>query len=202
MGNNSENRAGHPNSTPILSWLDYVRKSDKELLKLCRVDTFIGSGRGGQKRNKTTNAIRLTLFDLAVTESASRSKAQNIIHALKKLRMAIALETSSKFRRSEDPNSFPEEIQPYLFREVIRIHPQNPAFPIFVGCLVDHFIKYEGNWSTIASNYLVSSSQIRRFVEKHPGLRMTLERIRKRLAEDRKPLEQQNQEEPAKGEFW
>ncbi|NQU64340.1 MAG: hypothetical protein HQ517_08685 [SAR324 cluster bacterium] len=185
MGNEPESRDRNPDKTPALLWLDYVRKSDEELLKICRVDIFRGSGRGGQKRNKTTNAIRLTLFNLAVTESASRSKAQNVDHALKKLRVAIALETSPEFRRGGNPGPFPEEIQPYLFREVIRIHPQNPVFPIFIGYLVDHFIKYEGKWSIIASHYRISSSQIRRFIEKHPSLHMTLERIRDRLPENR-----------------
>jgi hypothetical protein len=168
-----------------LSWLDYVRKTDRELLKLCRVDTFRGSGRGGQKRNKTSNAIRLTLFKIAVTATASRSKTQNITSAINKLRLAIALDSSAEFHRDKNTLGFPEEIQPYLSGNTIRIRSQNPIFPIFIGCLLDHFIKHEGVWKLVAAQFGVSNSQMRRFVEKHPSLHMAVEKIKKGLAENR-----------------
>jgi len=184
MVNRSDNRNPDPNRGPILSWLDYVRKTDRELLKICRVDTFRGSGRGGQKRNKTSNAVRLTLFKIAVTESASRSKPQNINGALRKLRLVIALSTSLEFQRSENRGVFPAEIQPYLSRDIIRIRSQNPVFPIFIGCLLDRFIINKGAWKLVAAQFGVSSTQIRRFVEKHPDLRMALESVRKLSAEN------------------
>lgn len=175
-----------------LSWLDYARKTDRELLKLCRIDTFRGSGRGGQKRNKTTNAVRLTLFKIAVTESASRSKAQNIAGALRKLRLAIALDNSTEFHRGKNTGDFPEEIQPYLSRDTIRIRSQNPVFPIYVGCLLDHFIKHEGAWKLVAAQFGVSNSQMHRFVEKHPSLHMAVEKIKKGSAENRTEMPVQN----------
>ncbi len=185
MMNRSDSGDSDSKKRLTLSWLDYVRKTDKELLKICRVDTFRGSGRGGQKRNKTTNAVRLTLFNIAVTESASRSKTQNITSAVRKLRLAIALENSAEIHRGEDTVAFPVEIQPYLTRDTIRIRAQNPVFPIFIGCLLDHFIKHDGVWKLVAAQFGVSNSQLRRFVEKHPSLRMALESIQKRLAENR-----------------
>ena len=195
MANKPDGKDPDPKKRPTLSWLDYVRKTDNELLKICRVDTFRGSGRGGQKRNKTTNAVRLTLFKIAVTESASRSKAQNVTSALNKLRLAIALKTAPEFRRGEDAGIFPEEIQPYLFRDIIRIRPQNPVFPIFIGCLLDHFIIHEGAWKLVAAQFGVSSSQLRRFVEKHPHIGMALKSTRKRQTEDITGVQELNGEE-------
>ncbi len=45
-------------------WHEFVAKTDDELLKMVRIDVFKGTGKGGQKKNKTENAIRLTLDDL------------------------------------------------------------------------------------------------------------------------------------------
>ncbi|MBU2644302.1 hypothetical protein KKI24_06295 [bacterium] len=196
MVNKSTDRDRDPEKKQQPSWLDYIRKTDAELLKLCRVDTFRGSGKGGQKRNKTSNAVRLTLFDIAVTESAARSRALNINHALRKLRVSIALNSSRLFDRSAAHGSFPEEIQPYLFQGIIRIQPQNPVFPVYIGCLVDLFIQYKGSWSGISLRYGVSNSQLRRFVGKHPALSQTLERIRKEWVEDGFPCQAPVGEKP------
>jgi len=163
------------------SWLELVRKNDSNLVKLCRVDTFRGSGRGGQKRNKTSNAVRLTLHDLVVTESAARSKAQNITQALKKLRLAIAL---NPIQRNTVCPPFPKEIQPYLHQSTIRISSRNPALPIFLGCLVDLFIVKRGNWAEISSLCGVSNTQLRRFVEKQVPLRLAMDKIRRLSADN------------------
>lgn len=159
------------------SWLDLVRRNDRDLLQLCRLDSFRGSGRGGQKRNKTSNAIRLTISDIAVTESASRSRAQNITSALRKLRLTIALSLSPLLRRDCIGQPFPDEIKPYLGKGVIRINPHNPLFPVFSGCVVDLFMEYGGKWAIVAEALGVSNSQLRRFVEKHAGLNATLKQI-------------------------
>ncbi len=175
------------------SWLELVRKNDSNLVKLCRVDTFRGSGRGGQKRNKTSNAVRLTLRDLVVTESASRSKAQNITLALKKLRLAIALNT---IQRNIVCPPFPEEIQPYLHQSTIRINSQNPALPIFLGCLLDLFLKKSGNWAEISSLCGVTNTQLRRFVEKHVALRLALDKVRRQSADNEGISAEEAQKEP------
>ena len=159
------------------SWLELVRSTDRELLDKCRLDTFRGSGRGGQKRNKTSNAVRLTISDLAVTESTSRSRAQNITKALRKLRLAIALSLSNGFGRVCNTGPLPDDIRPYFSGGVIRINLQNPLFPMVVGNLVDLFVNCQSSWSAVAEACGVSKSQLRRFVEKHPSLLATVRRI-------------------------
>ena len=166
-------------------WLELIRKNDQDLLALCRLDTFRGSGRGGQKRNKTSNAVRLTLLDLAVTESASRSRAQNITKALSKLRLAIALSLSPSFVRSNTGMQLPVELTTYCRQGIIRINPQNSDFPVFIGVMLDMFIAYEGEWKSVASEYGVSKSQLRRFVEKHPTLRMSLKQAQSMFSPQR-----------------
>jgi hypothetical protein len=66
---------------------------DDQLLRHCRCDRFRGSGPGGQHRNTSDSAIRLTLIDADIISTASeqRSQHKNRSQALKRLRMQIAL---------------------------------------------------------------------------------------------------------------
>ena len=66
---------------------------DEELLRQCRVDVFRGTGHGGQKRNRTDSAVRLTHLGtgVAATCDETRSQHSNRQIALRKLRHQIAL---------------------------------------------------------------------------------------------------------------
>jgi len=70
---------------------------DAELLRRCRVDTFRGSGRGGQKRNVTDSAVRVTHVATGVTAASdrTRSQIQNRSAALRMLRKQLALQWRS-----------------------------------------------------------------------------------------------------------
>ena len=64
------------------------------LLADCDVATFRGGGPGGQKRNKTSNAVRLTHRPTghAAEAGGSRSLARNKAAALHRLRLRLAVE--------------------------------------------------------------------------------------------------------------
>jgi ribosome-associated protein len=65
---------------------------DEALLRACEVSTFVGSGPGGQHRNKTASAVRLMHppTGLMVTATERRSQAQNRGAALERLRAALS----------------------------------------------------------------------------------------------------------------
>ncbi len=67
---------------------------DAALLAECRCETFRASGPGGQKRNKTSSAVRLTHEPSGISAIAneSRSQAQNRRAALRRLRHRLVLE--------------------------------------------------------------------------------------------------------------
>jgi hypothetical protein len=67
--------------------------SDDRLLSQCEVDTYRASGPGGQKRNKTSSAVRLRHLPsgLIVIAEESRSQHENRARALKRLRQALYL---------------------------------------------------------------------------------------------------------------
>src|SRR5438552_12915927 len=67
--------------------------TDAQLLDQCEVDTYRASGPGGQKRNKTSSAVRLRHppSGLIVIAEESRSQHENRERALKRLRQALYL---------------------------------------------------------------------------------------------------------------
>lgn len=66
---------------------------DETLGKECVFESFKGSGNGGQKRNKTSSAIRVRHLPSGVTaeDAAERSWFRNRANALRKLRLRISL---------------------------------------------------------------------------------------------------------------
>ena len=71
----------------------WTRLTDAQLLDQCAVDTYRASGPGGQKRNKTSSAVRLrhAPSGLCVIAEESRSQHENRVRALRRLRQAFFL---------------------------------------------------------------------------------------------------------------
>jgi hypothetical protein len=80
--------------------VDYLLASDDALIAQCEVDRYRASGPGGQHRNKTESAIRLRHKRSGVTAIGedSRSQAENKVHAVRRLRSAIALDVREPVR--------------------------------------------------------------------------------------------------------
>ncbi|MDB4958942.1 MAG: uncharacterized protein JWO36_6511 [Myxococcales bacterium] len=74
--------------------IDHLLASDDALIAQCEVDRYRASGPGGQHRNKTESAVRLRhkLTGVSAIGEDSRSQAENKMHAVRRLRSAIALE--------------------------------------------------------------------------------------------------------------
>src|SRR5204863_7737306 len=67
--------------------------NDANLLAQCEVDTYRASGPGGQKRNKTSSAVRIRHLPsgLIVIAEESRSQHENRERGLRRLRQALYL---------------------------------------------------------------------------------------------------------------
>jgi hypothetical protein len=71
----------------------WTRLSDAQLLAQCEIDTYRASGPGGQKRNKTSSAVRVRhpASGLIVIAEESRSQHENRARGLRRLRQALYL---------------------------------------------------------------------------------------------------------------
>jgi hypothetical protein len=88
----------------------WARLTDAQLLAECAVDTYRASGPGGQKRNKTSSAVRLRHLPsgLIVIAEESRSQHENRLRALKRLRQALYLKLRESYHAEElTAESFP-----------------------------------------------------------------------------------------------
>lgn len=131
--------------------LIHFAKSDSVLLAECRVEQFRGPGPGGQKRNKTSNAVRLTHEPTGVsaTSTETRSQKQNLAAALKRLRLRLVLEQR---RRPTDPSAF------------IRNGRWSSTSLEALAVLLDHLSAAEWSISVAGDRLGVSSSSIAKAV--------------------------------------
>src|SRR5438132_11230599 len=81
----------------------WTKLSDAQLLEQCEVDTYRASGPGGQKRNKTSSAVRIRHLPsgLIVIAEESRSQHENRGRALRRLRQALHLHIRDALRSEE-----------------------------------------------------------------------------------------------------
>src|SRR5438132_2369914 len=92
----------------------WTKLSDAQLLEQCEVDTYRASGPGGQKRNKTSSAVRIRHLPsgLIVIAEESRSQHENRARALRRLRQALHL----RLREAMVPDQ--------LSAEALATHPE------------------------------------------------------------------------------
>jgi hypothetical protein len=83
--------------------VDWTVLSDERLLSQCAVDTYRASGPGGQKRNKTSSAVRIRHppSGLIVIAEESRSQHENRARALRRLRQALYLKVRQELRAED-----------------------------------------------------------------------------------------------------
>ena len=73
---------------------EILKLDDAALSRIVKLEFARGSGNGGQKRNKTSTAVRVVLeeYGVAASDCSERSQHRNRAAALRKLRMALALQ--------------------------------------------------------------------------------------------------------------
>jgi hypothetical protein len=153
--------------------------ADDRLLAICRMDLYRGSGPGGQKRNKTSNAVRLTHLSsgVAVTATESRSLAINKLHALRRLRIKLAAEL-------REPIDLPAFSPPDWFLEIrhngrIVVSFRHPLYAAVGGLMLDLLIALRGNPAAVALNLGLPTTAAIRFLENEPMFWAAANRIRK-----------------------
>jgi hypothetical protein len=135
----------------------WLEMSDEELSALCKMQTFKSSGPGGQKVNKTSSAVRLihNPTGIEVTSSESRSQHENRHHALKKMRMKIALEIRSDEIKGIDN---------------FQVSVSNPKYALFAALLLDALDRYGFQIRDSAKSLGLSTGQFIRLLEKDPEI--------------------------------
>ncbi len=149
----------------------YLVLDDGALLKKCSVDTYAASGPGGQKRNRTYSAVRITHQEtkLAAIGEESRSQLENKNRALKRLRQKMAF--SLRKSRSEKKLRLHPDIE-HLFQNATIACPnsKNPLYPLFCATILDFLFQAEGKLSLAAEALHSTTSQINKAFRRDAAL--------------------------------
>ena len=152
--------------------------TDDALLSESRWDQFRGSGPGGQKRNKTSNAVRLTHTPtgVSVTAGESRSLSENKLFALRRLRLKLAAE----LREPVDLVAFepPDWFLSVRRQNHIEASHRHPLYAATGGLILDLLAALGGNPAAVAVNLSVSTTAVIRFLENESVLWTAANRIR------------------------
>lgn len=143
----------------------WLRLNDEELFRQCGMEAFKGSGNGGQKRNKTSSAVRLrhAPTGITVTDCSGRSQHQNRHEALKKMRFQLALEV-----RINIP-SVPERAEVGL---------DSPDYPLWAAAIVDQLYTNSFSLKDTAGALGLSSSKLVKLLYRDPALWQAVNRFR------------------------
>lgn len=147
----------------------WLAMDDAALLANCHVDAYRASGPGGQKRNKTSSAIRLRHkpSGLMVISEESRSQHGNRRTAVHRLRLAIAIELRPTDAPACDPASL---LAKYVTTDGrLRISERNPDYVIALARVLDFVFAARGSIREFADLVGVSSSQLVRFLATNDG---------------------------------
>lgn len=130
--------------------------NEEELGRIVEFDFFKRSGNGGQKRNKTSSAVRVTLKELAISaeDCTERSQKLNRSKALQKLRRKIAM-----------------TVRQDISDEIITIvAPSNDRYPLFLARLIDLLSSVNYSFKECGLKLNLSSSQVEKLLRRDASL--------------------------------
>ncbi len=153
------------NALPRSTW---TKLSDEQLLAQCEVDTYRASGPGGQKRNKTSSAVRLRHVPtgLIVIAEESRSQHENKAKALRRLRRALCLELREPLLAAPAEHADWQEALNGAGR--VDLGRRDPRFWLAVGVALDTLVAHEGRVSDAARALRVSTANLVALLEADP----------------------------------
>ena len=150
-------------------WTDLT---DARLLAQCEVDTYRASGPGGQKRNKTSSAVRLRhpASGLLVIAEESRSQHENKAKALRRLRQAFFLKIRDTLTESQlEAVSLREELTLAKTRAGrLDVGRRDPRFWPAVGVILDVLESAQAQVSTAARILDLSTGNLIDFLQLDP----------------------------------
>jgi hypothetical protein len=165
-----------------MGWLQYMRPSraswtnltDPQLLEQCKVDTYRASGPGGQKRNKTSSAVRIRHLPsgLIVIAEESRSQHENRARALRRLRQALYLQIREEIPVERLTPAFLAHHADYCQGRNadgrLDLGRKDPRFWPVVGIVLDVFLAVEARVRQAADVLSISTANLVDFLRTDP----------------------------------
>jgi hypothetical protein len=139
--------------------------NEDAFLGQCRWDTFRSGGPGGQKRQKTSNGVRLVHLPTTISATATeyRSLNENKLHAYRRLRLKLAAE----LREPVDLAHFepPDWFLTIRRQNQIEASHRHPLYAAAGGLVLDLLLALGGNPAAVAVNLGVSTTAVVKLLE-------------------------------------
>jgi hypothetical protein len=140
--------------------------SDAQLLAQCELDTYRASGPGGQKRNKTSSAVRLRhpLSGLIVIAEESRSQHENRVRALRRLRQAFFLKLRQQLTAGE-AERIAAQARDFVSDGKLNLGRKDPRYWPAAGLVLDLVLAHDGKISAVAAALGISTANLVNFLQ-------------------------------------
>ena len=151
--------------------------SEDRLIAACEIRRQRRSGPGGQHRNKVETGVIITHPDSGVSVSATerRSQATNLRHALRRLRIRLAIQCRTP---AETPTGL------WLDRCVsgrLMISPRHPDYPAILAELMNQLAAHHWNDAKAADVLGCTRSSLMRVLRREPEALAMVNRQRTEL---------------------
>jgi hypothetical protein len=175
--------AHSPPSTNGLPRATWAWLTEDQLLAQCAVDTYRASGPGGQKRNKTSSAVRLrhNPTGLIVIAEESRSQHENKAKALKRLWHALFLLLRDPLPAGVTPEevvALPDYSRARDTNGRLHMSAKDPRFWPAVGVVLDVLVVVEARVADAAGLLGVSTGNLIDFLQTEPKVWQETNRLR------------------------
>jgi len=158
---------------------EYLALADDALVGECDIDCYRASGPGGQKRNKTSSAVRLRHRPTGLSAQSNEDRSQHVnkARALRRLRMAIAL----ALRTPQDPRAFaPSELLASCISDDRRflVGRKDHRYTRAVAEVLDVLVACGMRVSDAADCLDVSTARLVKFLQGDPALWQRVNQLR------------------------
>lgn len=157
----------------------FLALEDHQLLRHCRVDAYMASGCGGQKRNRTYSAVRITHPEtgISVIAEESRSQHSNKLKALQRLQKMLALYIRKDTRSGP---LIPDERILCLFHQdgPVHINIRNDLYPLFCATILDMLFMVQGKMSEASKLLNISTGTLNKILGKDKDLFISANQLR------------------------
>lgn len=156
----------------------FLLEGDTAFKRACRLEAYMASGPGGQKRNRTFSAVRATHLQTGISAIAeeSRSQQENRERALKRVRKMVALCIRKKF--SDEFVIDPSAKDLFSENGFIKINTRNPRYPLFCAVVLDALYMVGGKVGEAAKLLSTSTGKLNRAVSSDKELFTSVNRMR------------------------
>jgi hypothetical protein len=152
----------------------WTHLTEPQLLAQCEVDTYRASGPGGQKRNKTSSAVRLRHppSGLSVIAEESRSQHENRARALRRLRKRLFLQLREPFPPADGLT---------VLAGGLKLGHKDPRYWPAVGLVLDALVATAGRLGEAAATLGVTTGALVDFLQSEPKVWEQANEIRKQF---------------------